>query len=76
MWALSLAPIVPVLLGSAKEQMGLDILLDYIVACMPSPDMATVSGKDAKGETVEITPSKDEPLCAFVYKTISDPLRR
>ena len=65
--------IVPVLLGSAKEQMGLDILLDYIVACMPSPDMATVSGKDAKGETVEITPSKDEPLCAFVYKTISDP---
>ncbi len=65
--------LVPVLLGSAKQQMGVDFLLDYMVACLPSPDSSEVQGTDESGELVSIDPSDESPLCAFVYKTISDP---
>jgi len=67
--------IVPVLCGSALANMGLEPLLDTVVACLPSPgDVDAVVGSDPDTEEeVEVELSKDGPLAALVFKTMADP---
>ncbi|MGI6142360.1 MAG: elongation factor G [bacterium] len=67
--------IVPVLCGSALTNIGVQPLLDAIIACLPSPqDAAAIAGTDVKtGEEITIEPSKDAPLAALVFKTMADP---
>lgn len=67
--------IVPVLCGSALANIGIQPLLDTIVACLPSPgDVDTVTGRDVGTEDeVEVELSKDGPLVALVFKTMADP---
>ncbi len=65
----------PVFCGSALANVGVRQLLDYIVACLPSPvdkgvQTGTLPGKE---EIVERKPSEDEPFSAMVFKTINDP---
>lgn len=65
----------PVFCGSATANIGVRQLLDYIVACLPSPiDKGTQVGmKPGTDEPVERKPSPDEPFSAMVFKTINDP---
>ncbi len=69
---------VPVVCGSATSNIGVDLLMDAVLLCLPSPEeMARIrplKGRNPKGDT-EVTrnPSPDAPLSAYVFKTISDP---
>jgi len=67
--------LVPVLCGSAINNVGVHLLMDAIVEYMPSPaDVATVKAKKAgSDESIEINIKENEPFSALVFKTIADP---
>jgi elongation factor G len=64
-----------VLCGSATRNIGVDLLLDFIVSAMPSPlDAPAKIGKNpATGEALERPADPQAPFSALVFKTISDP---
>jgi elongation factor G len=66
---------VPVLCGSATKNIGIDLLQDFIVDCMPSPlDHGPWIATDENGEKeVECSPDPAAPFSAFVFKTVADP---
>jgi elongation factor G len=66
---------VPVLCGSATKNIGIDLLQDFFVNCMPSPlDRDPWIATDASGETqIECTADPDAPFSGFVFKTVADP---
>jgi len=63
---------VPVLLGSALRNRGVPLLLDSVVAYLPSPlDNGAAAGTDPRsGEAVSFGPDPDGPLSAMIFKTI------
>ncbi|MCX8052656.1 MAG: elongation factor G [Armatimonadetes bacterium] len=64
--------VVPVLCGSAMKMVGVDTLLDFIVASVPSPATAqSVVGKSPSGAEEKRVPG--DPFCALVFKTMADP---
>jgi len=65
----------PVLCGSATKNIGIDLLMDFITNCFPSPlDVAPRKGVNpADGSPVERKPEGSEPFSAFVFKTVADP---
>ncbi len=66
--------VVPVFVGSAVKLIGINFLMDAISRFLPSPlDRTSIKGQNLKGESVERQPKVDEPVSAFVFKTISDP---
>ncbi len=66
---------VPVLCGSATKNVGIDLLQDFIVQCMPSPlDRGAWKATDPSGEKeLEISPDPEAPFAGFVFKTVADP---
>lgn len=67
---LARAEVFPVLVGSATRLIGVDRLMDVIVAAGPSPlDRPPVEGEN--GEVREAKP--DAPMSALVFKTMTDP---
>jgi len=66
---------VPVLCGSATKNIGIDLLQDFFVNCMPSPlDRDPWIVADDTGETqIECTADPDAPFYGFVFKTVADP---
>jgi elongation factor G len=65
---------VPVLLGSAFKNKGVQLLLDGVVDYLPSPlDVPPIAGLDAKGEVVERRAADDEPFAALAFKLMNDP---
>ncbi|MCK5783316.1 MAG: elongation factor G [Desulfobacterales bacterium] len=66
---------VPVLCGAATRNIGIDLLSDFIVNCMPSPvDRGAWRINDESGENeVVCEPDPDAPFAAFVFKTVADP---
>jgi len=67
--------VVPVLATSATRGIGVGPLLDLIVREFPSPaDSGEIEGPDPRTKaTVKRAPDLKAPLCALVFKTISDP---
>ena len=68
--------VVPVLCGSAFRNIGVQKLLDAVVAYMPSPlDIPAIEGTnpDKEDQVVICHPSDDEPLAGLVFKLFSDP---
>ncbi len=66
--------VTPVLCGSSYRNKGVQRLLDYVVALLPSPlDVAAVKGTNLKGEEIERHPSITEPLCGLAFKIAVDP---
>ncbi|MCI5675031.1 MAG: elongation factor G [Ezakiella sp.] len=66
--------IVPVLCGSAYKNKGVQLLLDAIVAYLPSPlDIPAITGTDSEGSEVKRHPSEEEPFSALAFKIVADP---
>ncbi len=67
--------IVPVLCGSATQNIGVTQLLNCLVYYMPNPvEHDAIAATDLKsGEDIQLKPSTDESFSAFVFKTIADP---
>ncbi|MGB9798128.1 MAG: GTP-binding protein, partial [bacterium] len=65
----------PVLAVSALSDEGLEELLDAIVKYLPSPiERGSIKGMaPGDGEEVEVKLKDEEPVCAFVFKTVADP---
>ncbi|MBF0225904.1 MAG: elongation factor G [Desulfobacterales bacterium] len=65
----------PVLCGAVSKNIGIDLLCDFIVNCMPSPiDKGAIKAiETSTGNEIEINPDSDAPFSAFVFKTIADP---
>ena len=66
---------VPVLCGSVTKNIGVDLLQDFIIHCMPSPlDRGSWIAADATGDgEIECRPDPDAPFSGFVFKTVADP---
>jgi len=65
---------IPVMVSAGAHKIGLVPLLKVLVNLMPSPaDVASVIGKNSKGEEITLTPKDDGPLAAYVWKTTADP---
>lgn len=66
---------VPVLCGSATKNIGIDLLMDFITTCMPSPlDRGPKIGINPDNDNeIKCPPDPDAPFSAFVFKTIADP---
>jgi len=67
--------IVPILAGSALQNIGITSLLDSLYSYLPSPKEreVVIAGDSAKQGTQKIKPSEDAPLAALVFKTSADP---
>ncbi|MDR2443430.1 MAG: elongation factor G [Deltaproteobacteria bacterium] len=65
---------VPVLLGSAFKNKGVQPLLDAVVDFLPSPvDIKPVSGLDPDRNVVERPADDEAPFSALAFKLMSDP---
>jgi elongation factor G len=65
---------VPVLVGAAFKNKGVQPLLDAVVDFLPSPvDIADVVGKDPEGREVSRRPDDEEPFAALAFKIMNDP---
>ncbi|MFI5324573.1 MAG: elongation factor G, partial [Thermodesulfobacteriota bacterium] len=67
--------IVPVILGSAFKNKGVQLLLDSIVAYLPSPlDVPPIEGINTDTDQGEVRyPKDDEPFSALAFKIMTDP---
>jgi elongation factor G len=64
---------VPVLVGAAFKNKGVQPLLDAIVDFLPSPtDVPAVAGKDAAGRPTERRADDAEPFSALAFKIMND----
>ena len=66
---------VPVICGSATQNIGVDLLMNLIIEALPSPlDLGPKIGVDpADNKEIERLPEPDAPFSAFVVKTLADP---
>jgi elongation factor G len=65
--------IFPLLCTSGMHAIGMQPLLDAIVAYVPSPAERDVPALDANGSETSVKASESTPYSAFVWKTIADP---
>ena len=67
--------IVPMLCGSSFKNKGVQTMLDYVMALLPSPvDKPEIKGTNPDtGADVVRHPSKDEPFAALAFKIATDP---
>ncbi len=64
----------PVFCGSAYKNKGIQLLLDGVVAYLPSPlDIPVAKGEGENGEVIECPASDDSPLAALAFKIATDP---
>src|SRR5262249_36145931 len=67
--------IQPVLLGSGREPLGIQPLLDAVCWYLPSPlDRPPVAGRNPvkKDKVEQRKPDPKEPFCALVFKIVAD----
>jgi elongation factor G len=67
--------LVPILVGSAMQGIGIQPLLNGICNYLPAPDERGVAtAKNAtSGDQEEIKPDPESPFAGFVFKTSADP---
>mgnify|MGYP001826475051 CR=1 FL=1 len=65
----------PVLCGSAIKGIAIDLFMDFVNSCMPSPlEAPTKTGiNPSDGSEVMRGPDPGAPFSGFVFKTIADP---
>ncbi len=66
---------IPVLCGSATKNIGIDLLQNFFINCMPSPiERGPWMTTDVDGENeIDCLPDPDAPFAGFVFKTVADP---
>jgi len=66
--------LIPVLMGSAFRNKGVQPMLDAVIDYLPSPiDLPPVTGKLDDGRTDERWPRDDAPFSALAFKIMTDP---
>ena len=67
--------IIPLIVGSALNNIGIDHLLNLLVNYIPSPsDLSPLKGIDPKTNSEITRPTKsEEPFSAYIFKTTVDP---
>jgi elongation factor G len=65
--------LVPLVCTSALLNIGIQPMLDTVIAYIPSPLDRPFSGLDKNSETVARPADEKGPVSAFVWKTIADP---
>jgi len=68
--------IVPIFVGSALKNKGVQFLLDAITSYLPSPlDVPGIEGKYPRDEEnkIAIKPADEEPFSALAFKVATDP---
>ncbi|GAA0876601.1 elongation factor G [Wandonia haliotis] len=67
--------IIPMVCGSSFKNKGVQTMLDYVMALLPSPmDQEAIQGTNPKtDEPAERKPSYDEPFSALAFKIATDP---
>ena len=67
--------IVPMLCGSSFKNKGVQILLDYVIAFLPSPvDIPAIVGTNPNSGEEEVrNPSEDQPFSGLAFKIATDP---
>jgi elongation factor G len=66
--------VFPVLCASATSNIGMQPLLDALLAYVPSPAERPLKGKDIKsGDEISVDASTSGPAAAFIWKTVADP---
>ena len=67
--------IVPVVCGSAIQNNGIRMIMDYLADYLPSPlERSAIEVIDVKTkEQKTLEPKNDAPLAAYIFKTIADP---
>jgi elongation factor G len=67
--------IVPMLCGSSFKNKGVQTMLDYVMAILPSPlDKESIKGTNPDtGAEIERKPSESEPFSALAFKIATDP---
>ncbi len=67
--------IVPMLCGSSFKNKGVQTMLDYVMALLPSPlDKESIKGTNPDtGVEISRKPSVDEPFAALGFKIATDP---
>src|SRR6202521_2481825 len=66
--------VIPVVMGSAFRNKGVQPMLDAVVEYLPSPlDLPPVVGKVDDGKKAERWPRDDEPFSALAFKIMTDP---
>ncbi len=71
--ATAAAKLFPLVCTSATLNVGVQQLLDTIVAMVPSPTERPFTGTDKDGRHVQRSADDKAPSSAFVWKTIADP---
>ncbi|MCY7349514.1 MAG: elongation factor G [Cytophagaceae bacterium] len=67
--------IVPMLCGSSFKNKGVQTMLDYVMALLPSPlDKESIIGTDPNtGDEISRKPSGTEPFAGLAFKIATDP---
>jgi elongation factor G len=67
--------VIPAFAVSAGKNIGIDILMNYINTLLPSPlDIKPLKATDLTNNSeIEIKPSTEGPVLAYVFKTMADP---
>ena len=66
--------ITPVTCVSSTDLSGVDMLLKEIALLLPPPsEKDAMIGETAAGEAVEVKCNENDPMTAFVFKTVADP---
>lgn len=66
--------ITPVVCTSATEMTGIDMLFKEIELLLPNPcEVSSVEAYDKSEEIVQINCDENEPLSAYIFKTVADP---
>jgi elongation factor G len=65
--------IFPVVCTSATANIGIQPLLDTILAYVQSPAERPVNAKDQSGQDSSVAATDSGPTAAFVWKTVADP---
>ncbi|HEV7351370.1 elongation factor G [Telluribacter sp.] len=67
--------IVPMVCGSSFKNKGVQTMLDYVMALLPSPmDRESVKGTDPRtGNEIIRKPAESEPFAALAFKIATDP---
>jgi elongation factor G len=65
----------PVLCGSSYKNKGVQLMLDAVIAYMPSPlDVPAINGVNPETDEEEFRPAKDDgPFAALAFKILADP---